>query len=335
MKKQGIPVIRLALLVLVTGCGTPSWPPPDIDKATDVPAPSKSLTPEQLQQLDVLIGDYRLGAGDAVELYCMDVPELNRKYMLGPDGKLTVPGVGVVSLNGLSREQAEQLIESLLTTYINPRVNLLVQEYNNNRVSVLGEVRWPGLYNFPGRTLLLDALARAQGLTAKADMHGCTIVRGNGMVIEIDLYDLLRKGDRTLNIPLLPDDAVFVRADEEHNIIMMGEVARPGVYKLGQDMDVIRAIAEAGGETRDASLRRVHIVRRDKNGQASALEVDVDQIQYAHNIDSPPLASGDIIWVPRKSLATFNYYLNQITPSINTIMLGATLQSLKNNTGGK
>jgi len=325
----------LLLLLLVGACGTPPRPPPDADKAADAPKPSKSLTPEQLKQLEVTVGDYRLGAGDVVELYCMDVPELDRKYPLGPDGKLTVPGVGVVSLDGLTRDQAEKKIEGLLTSYRQPHVNLLVQEYNNNRVAVLGEVQWPGLYNFPGRTLLLDALAKAKGLTEKADMHGCTVVRGNGMVIEIDLYDLLRKGDRTLNIPLLPDDAVFVRADEEHTFIVLGEVNHPGVYKLGQDEDVVRAIAEAGGETHDASLHRVHIVRRDKNGQASSLEVDVDQIQYAHNIDSPPLANGDIIWVPRKGIATFNYYLNQITPSMNTIMLGATLQTLKNNSNGK
>jgi len=323
--------VCLALLLLLGACETPPRPPRDADKAADAPKPSKSLTPEQLKQLEVTVGDYRLGAGDMVELYCMDVPELNRKYALGPDGKLTVPGVGVVSLDGMTREAAERKIEGSLTAYRNPHVNLLVQEYNNNRVAVLGEVQWPGLYNFPGRTLLLDALARAKGLTDKADMHGCTVVRGNGMVIEIDLYDLLRKGDRTLNIPLLPDDAVFVRADEEHTFIVLGEVNHPGVFKLGQDEDVVRAIAEAGGETHDASLHRVYIVRRDKNGQASSLAVDLDQIEYAHNIDSPPLATGDIVWVPRKGVATFNYYLNQITPSMNTILLGATLKSINSN----
>ncbi|MFZ4395567.1 MAG: SLBB domain-containing protein [Kiritimatiellia bacterium] len=323
--------LRHVSLLLLLGLGACSSPPlpPDVDKAVDLLKPSKSLTAEQLKQLEIEIGDYRLGSGDVVELYCMDIPELNRRYSIGPDGKLTVPGVGVVSLDGLTREQAAKRIEEILKpTYRDPHVSLLVQEYLNNRVSVLGEVRWPGLYNFPGRTLLLDALARAQGLTAKADMHGCTVVRGNGMVIEIDLFDLLRKGDRLLNIPLLPNDAVFVRADEEHTIIVLGEVAKPGVYKLGQDEDVVRAIAEAGGETKDASLHRVQIVRRDKNGQASALEVDVDRIQYAQNVDSPPLDAGDIVWVPRKGVATFNYYLNQITPSMNTILLGTALQNM-------
>ena len=327
---------RIASLVLLLGlsaCVAPPPLPPEADKAAEAPKPSRSLTPEQLKELEVQVGDYRLGSGDVVELYCMDIPELNRRYALGPDGKLTLPGVGIISLNGLPREQAERKIEGLLTAYINPHVNLLVQEYNNNRVSVLGEVQWPGLYNFPGRTLLLDALAKAKGLTDKADMHGCTVVRGNGMVIEIDLYDLLRRGDRSLNIPLLPDDAVFVRADEEHTFYVLGEVARPGVYKLGQDEDLVRALTEAGGGTHDAALGSVQIVRRDKNGQATTLSADVDLILDGRvtESDNPTVASGDIIYVPRKGVATFNYYLNQLTPSINTILLGATLKNLNSN----
>ena len=327
-------IASLLLLLGLTACSTPLPPPPDAGKGAEALKPSKSLTPEQLKELEIQIGDYRLGAGDVLELYCMDVPELNRKYALGPDGKLTLPGVGVLSLDGLTREAAERKIEAMLTSYINPRVNLLVQEYNNNRVSVLGEVRWPGLYTFPGRTLLLDALARAQGLTDKADMHGCTVVRGNGMLIEIDLYDLLRKGDRSLNIPLLPDDAVFVRADEEHTIYVLGEVGRPGVFKLGQDEDVVRALAEAGGGTHDASLSGIQIVRRDKSGQqATVLPVDVDRILAGKDspAGNPPLVSGDIVYVPRKGIATFNYYLTELTPSINTILLGATIQSMRQN----
>ena len=61
--------------------------------------PAKGLTDEQLKTLETGAGDYLLGAGDVVQLYAMDVAELNRNYVIGPDGKITVPGVGVVSLD--------------------------------------------------------------------------------------------------------------------------------------------------------------------------------------------------------------------------------------------
>jgi len=327
-------IASLLLLLSLSACVTPPPPaaapePVSGDTAAEAPKPSQGLTAEQLKILETEAGDYRLGAGDVLELYCMDVPELNRKYVLGPDGKTTLPGVGVVSLDGMTREQAAAKIEAFLKpAYLNPRVSLLVQEYNNNRVFVLGEVRKPGQYNFPGRPLLLSALARAEGLTDKADMRGCTVVRGRGTLIEIDLYDLLRKGDRTLNIPLLPEDAVYVKADEEHTFYVLGEVSHPGVFPRGQEVDVVRAIAVAGGETHDAQMSKVRVVRRGKNGQATVLMVDMDNVLKGRAADNPLIASGDIVYVPRKGVATFNYYLTQITPSINTILLGATLQTL-------
>jgi polysaccharide export outer membrane protein len=326
----------LASLILLLGlcaCSSPSarLPPGAAAGAASTPETRlfKGLSQEQLQALDAKTGDYRLGAGDVIEIYCMDVTELNRRYVLGPDGKMTLPGIGVVILNGLTREESERQIEALLKpAYLSPRVNLLIIEYNNNRVSVLGEVRWPGQYNFPGRPTLLDALARAQGLTDKADLRGCTVVRGNGMLIEIDLYALLRNGDRTLNIPLLPEDAVYVKADEEHNYFVLGEVARPGVFKIGLQVDVVRAVASAGGQTRDAKLGDAHIVRRLPDGSATTIRVNLDRLMRGKTTDSPPVLAGDIIYVPRKGIATFNYYLSQITPALNTILLGTTLESV-------
>jgi len=324
-------LLGLTACVSVPRMATPSSGSPveGTPAATMTNQPSKALTAKQLEILEAGVGDYLLGAGDVVQLYAMDVAELNRRYVIGPDGKITVPGVGVVSLDGLTREQAQTRIEGLLKpAYLNPAVNIIVEEYNNNRIFVLGEVRKPGQYNFPGRPLLLSALARAEGLTDKADMRGCTVVRGRGTLIEIDLYDLLRKGDRTLNISLLPEDAVYIKADEEHTFYVLGEVARPGVFARGQQMDVVRAVALAGGETHDALLSKVHVVRRDKTGEAKVLTADMAGILGGHAAESPMIESGDIVYVPRKGVATFNYYLNQLTPSMNTVLLGATLQNL-------
>jgi polysaccharide biosynthesis/export protein len=325
----------LAMLFLVsqtfsTGCSSsppPPLPPPTASDESD--QPSRGLTEEQLQLLEAEIGDYRLGAGDLVQVYAMDVAEINRKYVIGPDGKITLPGIGVVSLDGLTREQAAERIEVLLKPlYLNPKISIIVEEYNNNRVFVLGEVRKPGQYNFPGRPLLLSALARGEGLTDKADMRGCTVLRGKGTVIEIDLYELLRKGDRTLNIPLLPEDTVYVKADDEHTFYVLGEVNRPGVFPRGKNVDVIRAIALAGGETHDAQLSVVRLVRREKEGPPKIFELDVNKMLEGQADYGPAIESGDVIYVPRRGIATFNYYITQLTPSMNTILLGATLVSV-------
>jgi len=319
----------MALVMLAGACARQTLPP--LPPPADTAKKARSLTPEQLKLLEIEAGDYRLGAGDIIQLYAMDVVELNRRYVIGPDGKITIPGIGVLDLNGLTRDQAAARIEQLLkTAYLNPKVNIIVEEYNNNRVFVLGEVRWPGQYNFPGRPLLLSAIARAQGLTDKADMRGCTVLRGKGTIIEIDLYDLLRKGDRTLNIPLMPEDTVYVKADEEHTFYVLGEVNRPGVFPRGQEMDVVRAVALAGGQTMDGAMNRVRVVRR-VNGKAYMQEINVMQVLRGRETGGPPIEAGDIVFVPRKGVAVFNYYVAQMTPSMNTVLLGATMYQIGRN----
>ena len=307
-------VATLMLFLLTAGCATQVVLPSVAPVTTN--APSRHLTAEQLQSLQTELGDYKLGAGDELQIYAMDIMELNRRYVIGPDGKITVPGFGVLSLDGLTREQAAKLItDRVKQQYLSPRIDVIVEAYNNNRIFVLGEVRKPGQYNFPGRPLLLSALARAEGLTDKADMRACTIVRGKGMLIEIDLYDLLRKGDQTLNVPLLPEDAVYVRADEEHTFFVLGEVKNPGVFPRGQDVDVVRAIALAGGYTEDGALQKVHIIRRTKPGEPELLDVDMSGLLKGKLVNSPPLESGDIVFVERRGMAKFNYYLRQVTRS--------------------
>ncbi len=320
-----------AAQMLVSGCATPTFPPLPPRPTGEIEYPNRGLSKEQLKMLETEIGDYRLGAGDVIQVYSVDVVEISRKYIIGPDGKVTLPGIGVVSLDGLTREQASEKIEEMLKAiYLEPRISIIVEEYNNNRIFVLGEVRKPGQYNFPGRPLVMGALARAEGLTDRADLRGCTVLRGQGTIIEIDLYDLLRKGDRTLNIPLLPEDTVYVKASDENTFIVVGEVARPGVFARGQMVDVVRAIAMAGGETKDGQLNQVRVVRREKSGQPTMYEVDVSNILNGQAEYIPTIESGDIVYVPRKGLATFNYVITQITPSMNTILLGATLISVTN-----
>lgn len=315
-----------ALALLLSGCATQVVLPPAAPPAN---APSRGLSADQLKSLQTELGDYKLGAGDEIQIYAMDIVELNRKYVLGPDGKITVPGFGVVSLNGMTREQAAKTITDLVKKqYLAPRVDVLVEAYNNNRIFVLGEVRKPGQYLFPGRPLLLAALAHAEGLTDKADMHACTIVRGNGMLIEIDLYDLLRKGDQTVNIPLLPEDAVYVRASEEHTFFVLGEVNHPGVFPRGESVDVVRAIAMAGGYTEDGALQKIHIIRRTQPDKPQLIDVDMSGLMKGQGVTNPLVESGDIVFVERRGWAKFNYYLRQLTPSLNTIMIGASLKTL-------
>ncbi len=318
--------------LLLAGCGTPSLPVPAPAAATapeNTPIEAATLTPHDLAVLEAEALDYRIGAGDVLEFYSSDNPEIGRKYVVGPDGQITLPGIGVMRADGMTRTELGKRVEDLLRPlYRTPSVSILVESYNNNRVSVLGEVRRPGQFNFADRPTIMSALARAEGLTDAADLRSCKIIRGRGTLIEVNLYELLKRGNKALNIPLLPEDTVFVNRDEEHTFYVLGEVARPGVFSQGGGMDVVRALALAGDATEKGALSGVKIVRRSA-GKAEVLTVDVKTMLKGHGFGmGTPVLSGDIVYVPRNDIAKFNYLLEMITPSLNTVLLGATVESL-------
>ena len=319
-----------ALSIAVAGCTTrpppeataPALPPSEEEVPQAAPAPA-ALIPEDTDY------EYRLGPGDVIELFATSTPEINRTYVLGPDGRVSVPGIGDVDLTDKTRSEAARVISGRLDhDYRDPRVTVLVDEYNNNRIYVLGEVRKPGEFNFAGRPTLLGALSRAQGLTDGADLRACTVVRGKGILFEVNLYDLLEKGNRSLNLTLHPEDIVYVSANEENLFYVLGEVRSPGVFALGEKMDSVRALAAAGGPTEDGILSEVRLIRPGDEG-AEVITMDFARVLNGRsNALGTSIRAGDIVYVPRRGVASFNYVLRQITPSLNVLLLGDALSEI-------
>lgn len=304
----------------------------DLAALDETPPPAEQTEGEAEQTLNIAAmlsalanREYRIGPGDVLEVFAVDIQEASGIYTVGPDGRISLPYVGVIELGGATRARAaERIEERLAEKYRSPQVDIVVREYNNNRVFVLGEVRRPGEFNFAGPPTLLGALARAQGLTSDADLRGCTIVRGHDTLIEVNLYDLLRRGNRQLNISLLPGDTVYVKDDDDNSFYVLGEVGRPGAYSRTETVDLVDAIARAGGLTDDAQKREVRIVRRRKDGAAPEIRsFDLKRLlESSPDMPTPRIRKADIVYVPRRHLASFNYVLRQITPSLNLFLLG-------------
>jgi len=278
--------------------------------------------------------EYLLGAGDLVSLHVWRNEDLSGDYKLGPDGFVSLPLFGPVDLNGMTRREArERLTEIIGSIYNDPKVSLIVDEYNNNNVFVLGEVMSPGVFKLEGVPTLLHVLSMAGGATPTADKSECTVIRGDDCLFKIDLNDLLRKGHMALNITLQPNDTVYVPDNVTKSIYVLGEVHQPTMVPVGAGLDLLRAITQAGSMTEDAVRSQVKVIRR-RGGQVQILTVDVARIYeeglLAANI---PLEVNDIVYVPEKGMAKFNYVLRQISPSFSTIFVVDSLRKLGINDG--
>lgn len=270
---------------------------------------------------------YVLGPGDVLEISVYGYEDVSRVVPVRPDGMISLPLIGEVRAAGLTPEQLRQQLAVLYTTYFrNPQVSVIVKEVRRIRVSVLGQVTRPGVYELPPGSTVLDALAAAQGLSPDAGLGEARLIRGQDPVVIIDLDRLLLRGEITLNIQVESGDSLVIPEDPTARVYVLGEVTKPGVLPLRGSMTALQALALAGGPTRRAKLNSAYIVRRMQAGQtgssitlstvtvarqspSSLSVVPVDLLKILREGDVSRdllLRRGDVLYIPENPLAFEN-----------------------------
>lgn len=156
----------------------------------------------------------RLGAGDVFEVRVFQEAELTGVYRVGAEGTIDFPFCGRLNVLGqTSAEVATRLRDCLAAGYLrDPQVTVVAREYNSKKVFVLGEVQKPGTYPFEDDMSIIQAVAVAGGLTAKADANKVRVTRAAGgegeKKFEVPVEDV--GTGRAPNFFLQPGDIVFV-----------------------------------------------------------------------------------------------------------------------------
>ncbi|HKX19296.1 MAG TPA: SLBB domain-containing protein [bacterium] len=165
------------------------------------------------------------------------------------------------------------------------------------RIIVLGQVNKPGAYDLLEGQRVTDLIAGAGGPTAKAALAQAFVVRGEQQ-IPVDLKKALA-GDPGADIVLQPRDMMVVPESRER-IAVLGAVNKPGPQDFKPDMKLVDAIALAGGQTNNADLRKVQIIRIE-NGQGKTINVDFNKVLRAQDpSQNVQLQNGDIVYVSQK-----------------------------------
>ena len=248
--------------------------------------------------------DYRVGPKDLLEISVFGLDELNKTVRVTEDGKITLPLLGEVEVEGLTKAELEVKLKQLLEEkwLHNPQVTIFIQEHQSKRVSVLGAVGSPGPYELLGRQTLLQIISQAGGLTQEAG-NEIIVMRqlpdGTSTSLKISIDDLILKGDATLNIPLQPDDTVIIPIDRTVYIYVFGQVRSPGALEVRKSNipTLIQAIAQAGGFSERASKGGVLIRRMDENGDEIEIKVNVRNILKGKRKDIQ-LKENDTVYVP-------------------------------------
>jgi polysaccharide export outer membrane protein len=261
-------------------------------------------------------GGYRVGPGDVLEIEVTQEPKLTGPVTITDQGTIELELVGRLVVEGKTVEEVDELLTGRLKEYFKkPTVRLKVGEYHSQKVYVLGAISKPGPYVLSGEKSLLDVVLEAGGTTPQS-LGRLVLIRseaGNSMSIELD--KLLAGGVAgPSNAPLGNGDVIFVPGADMGlagsggvvdpsngaSVTVMGEVTKPGVFRLEPGATALAAVLAAGGTTKYAAPNRAKVIRAKGNAR-DVFELELgDIMKHGEKSKDIELQPGDMVIVPTR-----------------------------------
>ena len=243
----------------------------------------------------------RIGPNDLLAVSVYKTPELSRTVRVDAAGDITLPLLeGPLRAAGLLASEVETLLGKALRKggiLVNPVVKVTVAEYASRPVTVAGAVRKPVTFQAMGVVTLLDALARAEGLTPDAGAELTVTTGSRPGPIRIPVKSLIDRADPSLNLTLTGGEVI--RVPEAGRIFVVGNVRKPGSFPIRDagEATVLKALALAEGlapfPAKLAWVTRVNAT----TGEKREFPVEIEKILQRKTPDVP-LSPNDILYVP-------------------------------------
>lgn len=185
----------------------------------EAPAYAQTDTPANPQANPSAVrspSSYVIGPGDTLNVFVWQNPELSVSVPVRPDGKISTPLVQDMVAVGKTPSQLAADIEAVLSEYIrSPKVNIILTNPASalSQVRVIGQVTTPRGVPYREGMTVLDAVLEVGGLTPFAAGNRARLIRktdGRDEEIDLDLDDLVRKGDLRENLEVRPGDLIIV-----------------------------------------------------------------------------------------------------------------------------
>jgi polysaccharide export outer membrane protein len=161
--------------------------------------------------------EYRVGIPDVIAISAPRVLEIDgEEQPVRPDGKINLKLVGDVKVAGMTAKEISAKLEVLLSKYyVEPKVNVRVTSYQSKKYYVYGQAAIPGPKPFTGRDTVVDAVARAGTNPLHSWTSHVRVIRpshGDGppRIVELDVREMMTKGDWSRNVLLEPNDIVYI-----------------------------------------------------------------------------------------------------------------------------
>ena len=249
-----------------------------------------------------------IGPNDLISVSVYDAPEFTRAVRVGADGQIRFPMLTarINAQDALPSELETTIAEALVreNLIVDPFVTVAVVEYASRPINVTGSVHKPLTFQAVGPVTLLDAIARAEGLSADAGPEILVSRPGSDpaqetarLVQRIPVKALMQASDPTLNLKLTGGEEV--RIPEVGRVFVVGNVHKPGAFPVQEvsETTVLKMLALSEGLVPFAS-KQAYIYRREgATGPKSEIVIELRKIMDRKSPDVPLMAN-DILYVP-------------------------------------
>lgn len=229
--------------------------------------------------------NYQLGPDDELNIHIFGDVLDNFKVTVSPEGTVKILNLSPIYVNGLSIDAAsERIISRLRQLYqglnkpgSGSSAQVTLAGVRSIKVTLTGEVNFPGSYTVSSLATVFNALYLAGGPNRNGSFRNIRVIRGNKVVRTLDLYDFLLRADQKDNIHLNDQDIIRV-SDYENRVELVGEVKRPYIYELVKGESFKDLLRYSGGFTEKAYTYTIN-VRRNTSREIKLMNISQEEVE--------------------------------------------------------
>lgn len=228
--------------------------------------------------MDMPVGsDYVLGPGDGLNVELWGSVSQRLRRVVDRAGRVALPEVGFVEVSGKSLGEVQQTVQSTLRQqFRDVQADVSLSRLRTVRVYVVGDVEHAGAYDVSSLSTPLNAVFAAGGPTSRGSLRVLRHYRGDRLIQEVDVYDLLLHGVRANLEHMQAGDTVLV-PPLGAEVTIEGMVRRPAIYELHGEKSLAEVLELAGGVLPTGTLRHVDLERVQAHESRTMLRLDIPE----------------------------------------------------------
>jgi len=277
--------------------------------------PSSTPTPD----------NYIISNADTLVIYIYGDRDITYTPTVNNEGLINLPFVGPIHVGGMKFSDLKlHLGEKLKHHFKMSGFYINMKKYSEIQVTLVGDVKAPGLYNLTSFSTIKDLFLASKGLNPTASVRELLIKRNGKIINKIDFYDLLFKGNKITTVTLKQGDIVIVKQAQKLAQID-GYVNNAAIFELKGDETLQTLIKYAGGMKVDASKINIKIKRFIKNEKEKIYKVSYKEASKFQIFNGDKVYIYPLDFTAQESV---NIYGNIIRPGSYTLPDDKTINKL-------